>query len=122
VYNHEHWEAKPRIFQIIEAASAIKSDHKTLDLLGGGAFNREFFTTFNRSSAGVLLGETFTRKFLASSSFNEALFFYPNLILHGKLSQHLKPGLGYQAHEALDLADLFQRLLPQQSAAREEGE
>ena len=58
---------------------AIKNIRTALDLLAGGTFNREFFTTFNRSSAEVLLGETFTHKFLASSAFNEALFFYPNL-------------------------------------------
>src|SRR2546429_6743345 len=54
---------------------SIKNDRTTLDLLVGGTFNREFFKTFNRSSAEVLLGETLTRKFLASSAFNEAFFF-----------------------------------------------
>lgn len=58
---------------------AIKNDHTSLDLLVGATFNRESFTTFNRSSGEVVLGETFTHKFFASSTLNEALFFYPNL-------------------------------------------
>ncbi len=72
---------------------AIKNDRTTLDLLVGGTFNREFFTTFNRSSAEVLLGETFTRKFLASSAFNEALFFYPNLSSTGNYRSTFSLGL-----------------------------
>lgn len=72
---------------------AIKNGRTTLDLLVGGTFNREFFTTFNRSSAEVLLGETFTRKFLASSAFNEALFFYPNLSYTGNYRSTLSLGL-----------------------------
>ena len=72
---------------------AIKNGRTTLDLLVGGTFNREFFTTFNRSSAEVLLGETFTHKFLASSAFNEALFFYPNLSYTGNYRSTLSLGL-----------------------------
>ena len=63
------------------------------DLLAGGTFNREFFKTFNRSSAEVLLGETFTRKFLASSAFNEAFFFYPNLSSTGNFRSTFSLGL-----------------------------
>jgi putative salt-induced outer membrane protein YdiY len=72
---------------------AIRSTRTTLDLLFGGTFNREFFTTFNRSSAEVLLGETFTHKFLASSAFNEALFFYPNLSSTGDFRSTFSMGL-----------------------------
>ena len=72
---------------------AIKNNRTTLDVLFGGTFNREFFTTFNRSSAEVLLGETFTRKFLASSAFNEAVFFYPNLSYTGNYRSTLSLGL-----------------------------
>jgi putative salt-induced outer membrane protein YdiY len=71
----------------------IKNDRTTLDLLVGGDFDREFFTTFNRSSAEVLLGETITRKFLASSAFNEALFFYPNLSYTGNYRSTFSLGL-----------------------------
>ena len=41
---------------------AIKNNRTTFDLLLGGTFDREFFTTFNRSSAEVLLGETLTQQ------------------------------------------------------------
>ena len=58
---------------------AINNSKSTFDVLAGGTFNREFFKTFNRSSAEVLVGETFAPKFLTASAFNEALFFYPNL-------------------------------------------
>jgi len=72
---------------------AIKNARTSLDLLVGGTFNREFFTTFNRSSAEVLLGETFTRKFFASSAVNEALFFYPNLSSTGNYRSTFSLGL-----------------------------
>lgn len=72
---------------------AAKNDKTTLDLMAGGAFNREFFTTFNRSSAEVLLGETLTRKLLAGTSFNETLFFYPNLSETGEFRGTLNAGL-----------------------------
>ena len=72
---------------------AIKNNRTTLDLLVGGDFDQEFFTTFNRSSAEVLLGESITRKFLASSAFNEALFFYPNLSYTGNYRGTFSLGL-----------------------------
>jgi len=72
---------------------AIKNNRTTFDVLFGGTFNREFFTTFNRSSAEVLLGETLTHKFLASSSFNEAVFFYPNLSSTGNYRSTISLGL-----------------------------
>ena len=72
---------------------AIRNERTSLDLLLGATFNREFFTTFNRSSAEVLLGETFTHKFLASSAFNEALFFYPNLTSTGDFRSTFSLGL-----------------------------
>ena len=72
---------------------AIKNNRTTFDVLFGGTFNREFFTTFNRSSAEVLLGETLTHKFLASSSFSEAVFFYPNLSSTGNYRSTISLGL-----------------------------
>ncbi|HEY6926645.1 MAG TPA: DUF481 domain-containing protein [Steroidobacteraceae bacterium] len=72
---------------------AVKNEKTTLDLMAGGAFNREFFTTFNRSSAEVLLGETLTRKFLPGTTFNETLFFYPNLSETGEFRGTLNAGL-----------------------------
>jgi putative salt-induced outer membrane protein YdiY len=72
---------------------AVKNAKTTLDLLAGGDFNRESFTTFNRSSAEVLLGETFAHKFLPATTFNEALFFYPNLSATGEYRGTLNAGL-----------------------------
>jgi putative salt-induced outer membrane protein YdiY len=72
---------------------AIKNTRTSLDLLVGPAFDRESFTTFNRSSGEVLLGETLTRKFGASSSFDERLFFYPNLTSTGEFRGTLSLGL-----------------------------
>lgn len=71
----------------------IKNARTSVDLLVGAAFNREFFTTFNRSSAEVLLGETFTRKLFASSGLTEALFFYPNLTSTGDFRSTFSLGL-----------------------------
>lgn len=72
---------------------AVKSARATFDVLFGGTFDREFFTTFNRSSAEVLLGETFTRKFLATSAFNESVFFYPNMSSSGNYRSTISIGL-----------------------------
>jgi putative salt-induced outer membrane protein YdiY len=80
---------------------AVKSTTTTLDLLAGGAFNREFFTTFNRSSAEVLLGETITHKFLPSTTLNEALFFYPNLSNTGEFRGTLNVGLATRLSKLL---------------------
>ena len=62
---------------------AVKNDRTVFDVLLGATFNREFFTTINRSSAEILLGETLARKLGKSTTFNEALFFYPNLSYSG---------------------------------------
>ncbi len=72
---------------------AIKNNRTVFDLLVGGTFDREFFTTFNRSSAEVLLGESLTRKFLASSAFNESVFFYPNMSSTGNYRSTISMGL-----------------------------
>jgi len=72
---------------------AIKNNRTTFDVLFGGAFNREFFTTFNRSSAEILLGETLSHKFLASSAFNESVFFYPNMSSTGNYRSTISLGL-----------------------------
>ncbi len=72
---------------------AVKNKRTTFDVLFGGTFDREFFTTFNRSSAEVLVGETLTRKFLATSSFNESVFFYPNMSLTGNYRSTISMGL-----------------------------
>ncbi|HMD83320.1 MAG TPA: DUF481 domain-containing protein [Terriglobia bacterium] len=72
---------------------AVKNKNTTFDLLVGGTFDREFFKSFNRSSAEVLLGETLTHKFLASSAFNESVFFYPNMSSTGNYRSTISLGL-----------------------------
>ena len=72
---------------------AIKSKQTTFDVLLGGTFDREFFSTFNRSSAEVLVGETLTHKFLASSAINETVFFYPNMSSTGNYRTTISMGL-----------------------------
>jgi putative salt-induced outer membrane protein YdiY len=72
---------------------AVKNSRTTFDLLLGGTFDREFFTTFNRSSAEVLLGEALTHKFLASSAFTETVFFYPNMSSTGNYRSTISMGL-----------------------------
>jgi putative salt-induced outer membrane protein YdiY len=71
----------------------VKNNRTTFDVLFGGTFDREFFTTFNRSSAEVLVGETLSRKFLASSAFNESIFFYPNMSSTGNYRSTISMGL-----------------------------
>ncbi len=85
----------------------VKNDRTSLDLLLGAAFDRESFTTFNRSSAEVLLGETFTHKFFASSSFNEALFFYPNLSSTGDFRSTFSLGLTTKVTKVLSWQTSF---------------
>ena len=72
---------------------AIKNNRTTFDVLLGGTFDREFFRTFNRSSAEVLVGETLTHKFLASSAFTESVFFYPNMSSTGDYRSTISLGL-----------------------------
>lgn len=72
---------------------AINNKRTTFNVLFGGTFNREFFTTFNRSSAEILLGETLSHKFLASSSFFESVFFYPNMSSTGDYRSTISLGL-----------------------------
>jgi putative salt-induced outer membrane protein YdiY len=72
---------------------AIKNNRTTFDVLAGGTFDRQFFTTFNRSSAEILLGETLTHKLLASSAFNESVFFYPNMSQTGNYRSTISLGL-----------------------------
>jgi putative salt-induced outer membrane protein YdiY len=86
---------------------AIKNDRTALDLLLGGTFNREFFTTFNRSSAEVLLGQTFMHKFLATSTFNEALFVYPNLSSTGDYRNTFSLGLATKLTKVLSWQTTF---------------
>src|SRR5208282_5181352 len=86
---------------------AIKNAHTTLDVLVGPDFDRQAFSTFNRSSAEVLLGETLTHKFFASSAFNEALFFYPNLTSTGEFRSTFSLGLTTKVTKVLSWQTSF---------------
>lgn len=57
----------------------IKSERTTLDLLGGGNYTREKYTTFSRNVAGLTLGEELATKLGAGTSLTQKLYFYPDL-------------------------------------------
>lgn len=59
---------------------AIATSRTALDFRGGGALNREFFSTgLNRSRAEALLGETFTFKITETSNFSQSFFYFPGI-------------------------------------------
>ena len=60
---------------------AIRNERTELDLLGGGAWNREFFKgDFNdRSTAEAQLGQTLSHRFSPRLSLKEQLYIFPNL-------------------------------------------
>jgi hypothetical protein len=80
---------------------AINRKATTFDLLAGADFNREFFATFNRSSAELLLGESLTHRLSASTSFNETFFFHPNLSDTGEFRGTLNAGMVTQLSRLL---------------------
>jgi putative salt-induced outer membrane protein YdiY len=58
----------------------IKRENTLLDLRLGVSGNREFFSTgLNRTSAEILVGEEYVRKFSEAFSLNQKLVFYPNM-------------------------------------------
>jgi len=85
---------------------AIKSARTTVDLLVGPDFDRQAFTTFDRSSGEILLGETVTHKF-GSSTFNEALFVYPNLTSTGEFRSTFSLGLTTKVTKVLSWQTSF---------------
>ena len=58
---------------------AIKSDHTTLDLLGGVNYTHESYTTLTRSLAALTIGEELMHKLNKSTVLNERLYFFPDL-------------------------------------------
>ncbi|MGO9270072.1 MAG: YdiY family protein [Terriglobia bacterium] len=86
---------------------AIKNAHTTLDLLVGPDFDRQAFSTFDRSSGEILLGETLTHKFFASSAFNEALFVYPDLSSVGDVRGTFSLGLTTKVTKVLSWQTSF---------------
>jgi putative salt-induced outer membrane protein YdiY len=65
---------------------AIRNERTKSDLLGGLAWNREYFKgDFNdRSSAEAQAGQTLEHRFNSRLSFKEQLFFFPNLTRSGE--------------------------------------
>jgi putative salt-induced outer membrane protein YdiY len=65
---------------------AIRNERTELDLLGGLAWNREFFKgDFNdRSTAEVQVGQTLSHRFSPRVSLKEQLYFFPNLTEGGE--------------------------------------
>lgn len=64
----------------------IRNERTELDLLGGLAWNREYFKgDFNdRSSAEVQVGQTLSHRFSSRVSLKEQLFIFPNLTNGGE--------------------------------------
>ena len=61
---------------------AIKTDHTTLDLLGGANYTRESYgssPTLTRTYAGLTLGDELNHKLGAASLFTQKFYYYPNL-------------------------------------------
>ena len=64
----------------------IRNERTNLDLLGGLAMNREYFSGLNndRTSAEAQAGQTLTHQFNTRVSLKEQLFFFPNLSRGGE--------------------------------------
>lgn len=59
---------------------AVKTDSTIFDILGGAGMNREFFSTgLRRTSGEALLGQEWTQKLNAITTFTEKLVVFPNL-------------------------------------------
>lgn len=82
----------------------IKNDRTTLDILGGGALNREFFSesllsngtispAFNRTSGEVMIGNQLLHKFNNVTSLQQKLSFFPNLSSTGEYRLNFDLGL-----------------------------
>jgi len=65
---------------------AIRNERTQLDLLGGLAWNREYFKGdfSDRSSAEAQVGQTLSHRFSSRVSLNEQLFVFPNLTNGGE--------------------------------------
>jgi putative salt-induced outer membrane protein YdiY len=64
---------------------AIKRDSTTLDLLAGGNYTRESYSTGElRNTGGLTLGEAFFHKLGKSTIVNQQIFFYPDLTNTGE--------------------------------------
>ncbi len=63
----------------------VKTDHTTLDLLGGANYTRDKYAGLPvRGYAAITAGEEFNHNFTASSAIFEKLYFYPDLDQRGE--------------------------------------
>ncbi|HYK89903.1 MAG TPA: DUF481 domain-containing protein [Acidobacteriota bacterium] len=63
----------------------IKTERTNFDIFGGGALNREYFSTgLNRSSGEALIGEEITHKLSGRTSLKERAVFLPNMTETGQ--------------------------------------
>jgi putative salt-induced outer membrane protein YdiY len=59
---------------------AVKTDRTVLDLFGGGALNKEFFTNnLSRTSGEIQAGDLLSYKATKATQFTQSLVFFPNL-------------------------------------------
>lgn len=74
---------------------AIRNERTELDLLGGLAWNREYFKgDFNdRSSAEAQLGQTLRHRFSSRVSLTEAFYVFPNLTRGGEYRMNFDTSL-----------------------------
>ncbi len=62
----------------------IRNEKTKLDLFGGGAFNREYFSDgTRRNSAELLLGDELKHKLTKSTTLEQRLVIYPNVSRFG---------------------------------------
>jgi putative salt-induced outer membrane protein YdiY len=73
--------------------NVIKSEMTTFDLFGGGAYNKEIFTTLRRNSAEVFAGEEFTKKLSGRTSIRQRSVIYPNLSETGQYRLQFDAGI-----------------------------
>lgn len=58
---------------------AVKSERSVFDLLAGGSFEKEVFTTLTRSAGEVLFGEEYNYKVAKTFALHEKFVVYPNV-------------------------------------------
>ena len=67
----------------------FKTDRSFLDLFGGASFDREYFTTADRSSGEALIGNEYDRKIGKTTDIHEKFTIYPNLTALGQYRANL---------------------------------
>jgi len=62
----------------------IKTDTSFLDILGGGSFNQQYYTMFDRSSAELVVGDEYDKVWHKRSHVHQSLRFFPNMSYLGQ--------------------------------------